>query len=1018
MKQNLLHIFYFLICIVINYFRPAYAQQQVTDCQLGIQWLNESSVSSQASADAATHDQEGNLYVMGTFNDRVQFQGVELQSKGETDLFLLKVNPLGKLQWAKTFGGNGNEEAGDLKVDERGNIYITFGFQFHLSLNNQQLQSEGGTDIALLKFNPDGELRWSRSAGSIAHDKPKSIVIANDGAIFLAGAFSEIAKFDTLKINSNGGMDAFIARYSDTGALQWVKAGGSFFFNDQVAELALDGLGGLYATGTFQGEIQFSNVRLLSDDGSSAFVMRLQPQTGQVLWVKNWKQSNSQALTLSGAAQGGIYAAGTFTRVIALDGTELVARGEQDAFLAQFDANGQMGWSKSFGGTASTRIVGLAAHPEGVYALANFQGLTHFDTFQFQSVAHQNTVVARLNQKGVVTEALAGNSFKSTHAQAISLSYAGALNMVGAQRARQPANPQPNPDLRQQEHFLIAQYACADNATDLCQNQAKLQLAQIGEKYAQLRWNIIQSDSDSYELQYRRLDSDYWFSETTAASQLTLERLEPSTGYMARIRRLCRDGYSEFGQVLQFETWKPIISCSVPEQFTVRSIQSTQATVQWIPGLEHAGATFEVYYRQADTQVEWLKHITSAPSVVLEDLSPGKLYETQLIATCSNNFKSDSSQLQLFQTMYNQSCAAPGLLYVDFITSNSAQIQWQAVDSSSGYRVRWREVGQANWLSSHTSLNTLSLYALKASTPYEIQVRAKCSENSYSAYTTSAFFKTTIECPRPVMVEVSKISSTTAYISWDHVPLATQYEVYYQLQNAQVGGYARTTVPNVQLAGLVPGAVYTVMVKAKCADRVEAETLQPTRFATLPNLTCNAPETIDITPGIHQANIKWSPVPGASYYAIQYKQNTAEGLWSAQLRTTEPRMLLQNLKDLTLYRVKLTVTCANITSVLDATFETLSQKVDEPKTTSLYDAFNIYPNPTREKFTIDYDISGHKSATLEVYNLFGSKVASYDINNPKGKIDINTHDWDTGVFFCKIVIDKKNYSIKKISISK
>ncbi len=86
-------------------------------------------------------------------------------------------------------------------------------------------------------------------------------------------------------------------------------------------------------------------------------------------------------------------------------------------------------------------------------------------------------------------------------------------------------------------------------------------------------------------------------------------------------------------------------------------------------------------------------------------------------------------------------CAVPSGLSTTGITSSSASISWNAVQSAISYTVRYRPVGNGNWESMTVPSNNGSISALSPSTDYEWQVLTNCA-NGISDYSSSANFTT------------------------------------------------------------------------------------------------------------------------------------------------------------------------------------------------------------------------------------------------------------------------------------
>ena len=109
-------------------------------------------------------DATGNILVPGSFSQNVDFDpgtGVyELVSNGDTDAFLLKLDPYGEFLWIQGWGGEGADGAIDVALDQKGNAgtsgYFSSSVDFNPGPAIDEHTSNGGEDIFLTKFGPNG----------------------------------------------------------------------------------------------------------------------------------------------------------------------------------------------------------------------------------------------------------------------------------------------------------------------------------------------------------------------------------------------------------------------------------------------------------------------------------------------------------------------------------------------------------------------------------------------------------------------------------------------------------------------------------------------------------------------------------------------------------------------------------------------------------------------------------------------------------------------------------------------
>jgi len=121
---------------------------------------------------------------------------------GKRDVYILKLNSKGDLEWQKTFGGEGIAGADSIQQTKDGG-YIVAG--------------DKGGDVYILKLNSKGEIQWQKTFGGNAYDAANSIQQTTDGGYIVAGL--------TYSFGS-GGYDVYILKLNSKGQLEWQKTFG------------------------------------------------------------------------------------------------------------------------------------------------------------------------------------------------------------------------------------------------------------------------------------------------------------------------------------------------------------------------------------------------------------------------------------------------------------------------------------------------------------------------------------------------------------------------------------------------------------------------------------------------------------------------------------------------------------------------------------------------------------------------------------------------------------------------
>ena len=231
-------------------------------------------------------DIAGNIYIFGPFKSTVDFDPgngtATLTSAGDFDIFFAKYSSSGDYIWAKTIGGSGFENSGGLVVDGSGNVYFSACFSgdnidFDPGPGISFLNSNGGTDICLAKYDADGKYLWAESIGGIGDDSPTSTGIDSQNNIYQLGIFrGDNVDFDPgsgiCNLSSAGGTDIYFSRFSPSGDIIWASAIGGIY-DDLSSDLVIDTSVYIFITGAYAGtNIDFDpgeGEAFLSSNGAS-----------------------------------------------------------------------------------------------------------------------------------------------------------------------------------------------------------------------------------------------------------------------------------------------------------------------------------------------------------------------------------------------------------------------------------------------------------------------------------------------------------------------------------------------------------------------------------------------------------------------------------------------------------------------------------------------------------------------------------------------------------------------------
>ena len=176
--------------------------------------------------------------------------------------------------WARSSGGPliGWNRATSSATDAFGNVYITGIFQSPtivfgtFSLTNARPLTD---DIFIVKYDPNGNVLWAKSAGGTQNDWANGITTDANGNVYITGSFySPSITFGTSTLTNVGSGCTFVVKYDNYGNLVWAKASLESGYSIGYG-IAVDTTGNVYVTGSFFGaSITFGSTTLTNSNPS------------------------------------------------------------------------------------------------------------------------------------------------------------------------------------------------------------------------------------------------------------------------------------------------------------------------------------------------------------------------------------------------------------------------------------------------------------------------------------------------------------------------------------------------------------------------------------------------------------------------------------------------------------------------------------------------------------------------------------------------------------------------------
>ena len=294
-------------------------------------------------------------------------------------------------QWAKWFAGRSGSQGKQIQADDAGNVFTIGSYAYNLfsgpvdldpgpGVINFSLPVNGSASY-LSKFNSNGNLIWVRSVttspavGSLGFQKLR---VLPNGEFLVAGQFFRTPDFDfgpgvfnltsyTSSMNPDSIVaDFYIAKYSATSSLQWVKAfpcqpleliPTSPIVNE-VSALEIDADNNILFSANFRGRMDINPGSAFDWKESyalnySAVVIKLAPN-GDYIWGNQFAGGDNRSYSIAVDQQNNIYLNGGFSMPVDFDSgpneNSIFPYSFNDTYIMKLSPDGETIWMNKIHG--------------------------------------------------------------------------------------------------------------------------------------------------------------------------------------------------------------------------------------------------------------------------------------------------------------------------------------------------------------------------------------------------------------------------------------------------------------------------------------------------------------------------------------------------------------------------------------------------------------------------------------------------------------------------------------------
>lgn len=271
-----------------------------------------------------------NIYLLGNYNGDADFDGgpdTAIMTSNDQDIFLMNIDTSGEFKWIMSQGGGSFDFASDFTFSGKGDIFMTGTFRRTAYFGGDTIVAQGTSDMFLQKIDSLGKSVWTKT---ISNDRlfAGQSISSTDSNLYICSNFNAATDLDFTDntLNSSFKKGFFIQKTDLEGELIWVKTFEADVYNIVPRYIRNDIHGNAFIYGNFVGTVNFATnkekpIYKTSSGGSSdLFVLKLDP-AGNLDYIRTFGGNGSAKSECMFLKNNNIHVTATFTGAFNLDTT-------------------------------------------------------------------------------------------------------------------------------------------------------------------------------------------------------------------------------------------------------------------------------------------------------------------------------------------------------------------------------------------------------------------------------------------------------------------------------------------------------------------------------------------------------------------------------------------------------------------------------------------------------------------------------------------------------------------------
>jgi len=300
------------------------------------------------------------------------------KDKGNYDYMLTKYTETGDKEWIKTFKGNKTDYLRQITLCFDSG-YLLSGISNSDLEADKTVPKLGQFDIWLIKLDVTGQIEWQRVLGGMGQEEVSHVIRSNDGGYIIAGSSSSDAykpadstvteqKLIAKNEKSFGNLDYWIVKINSEGNLEWQKTFGGKYKDILKQVIELDD-GNILLAGNSNSPVS-GNKTVELKEKNDWWIIKID-KDGAELWQKTFGDEADDQLTSSVyTREKTIVLGGHFTYI-----DPKTRKNKADIVLRKIDENGNLIWKETYDNDADDFLTNIIENEDGELMLGAYSTL-------------------------------------------------------------------------------------------------------------------------------------------------------------------------------------------------------------------------------------------------------------------------------------------------------------------------------------------------------------------------------------------------------------------------------------------------------------------------------------------------------------------------------------------------------------------------------------------------------------------------------------------------------------------